>query len=126
MHQPDALQARQILRVQLILGLAITALSLPFGVSAALSALLGAGSCFLANALFAAWVFRGYRAQDPARLVMRFYGAEVAKIALVLGIFAVAFATLDELKVPVLLVAYFAVQVGSAPIAAGLANRTKN
>ncbi len=126
MHQPDALGAKQVLKVQVILGLAVAALALPFGGFTALSALVGAGSCFLANALFAARVFRRYRAQDPARLVLRFYGAEAAKIALLLGIFSVAFATFDELNVPVMLAAYFVTQVGSTVIAAQWGGRTKH
>jgi ATP synthase protein I len=77
----------------------------------ALSALIGGGVCLAANAFVAFWVFRRYRAQDPGLLVMRFYGAEVAKIALILGLFAVAFVTIESLNVPALLSAYLVVQV---------------
>lgn len=125
MQQPDALQVKKILEVQTILSLALAVCALPFGSSVALSVLIGAGSCLLANAMFAAWVFRAYRAQDPARLVMRFYGAEVMKIALILGVFAVAFATLDDLNLPALLGAYFVAQVIPAPIAAHIGARTR-
>jgi ATP synthase protein I len=77
----------------------------------ALSVLIGTGVCLLANSIFALWVFRQYRAQDPGSLVMRFYAAEIIKLSLILGLFAAAFTTIEGLNLPVLLIAYFAVQV---------------
>ncbi|TCT19127.1 ATP synthase protein I [Thiobaca trueperi] len=124
MQQPDTLQARKILKIQAILGLVSVACALPFGDSVALSVLIGAGVCLLANALLAVWVFRDYRAQALERLVLRFYGAETAKIVLILVLFAVAFATLDNLNIPALLGAYFVIQVAPTLIAAQSGNRT--
>ncbi|NCC29733.1 MAG: F0F1 ATP synthase assembly protein I [Gammaproteobacteria bacterium] len=123
MHQPDILQAKRILKLQSLLGLASVVFALPFGVSVTVSVLVGAGSCLVANALFAALVFRGYRAGDPARLVMRIYGAEILKIGLILSLFAIAFLTLD-LNLPALLGAYLAVQVIPTLIAAQTPERT--
>ena len=80
--------------------------------------MIGAGSCLVANALFAVSVFRGYRAQEPERIVLRFYGAELAKIALILALFAVALTMIEGLNVPVLLVSYLVTQVASHLIAA--------
>ena len=94
------------------------ALALPLGSSVAISVLIGAGSCLAANALFAASVFRGYRAQEPERVVLRFYGAELAKIVVILALFAVALKMIDGLSAPVLLGAYAITQVGSSLIAA--------
>lgn len=82
------------------------------------SAGIGAGACLFANWLFAAWVFRRYRAQQPGELVLRMYGGEVIKIVLILALFAVAFATVEDLNLPALLGAYFAVQVLPALFAA--------
>lgn len=124
MQQPDAFQAKRVLQIQTILGLVLAACVLPFGDSVALSALVGAAICLLANTLLAAWVFRAYRAQDPERLLLRFYAAETAKIALVVSLFVVAFVTLDRLNVPALLGAYFVVQVIPTLIAAQLGSRT--
>lgn len=42
---------------------------------------------------------------------MRFYSAEVGKIALLLGLFAAAFAAIDGLVLPWLLGSYFVIQV---------------
>jgi ATP synthase protein I len=81
------------------------------GASVALSVLIGSAACLVATAVFAIRVFRGYRAQSPGVLLMRFYGAEAAKLATVLGLFAIAFATIEGLSIPALLAAYFAVQV---------------
>lgn len=85
--------------------------ALPFGAMALQSAALGAGVCLLANWIFALRVFRSYRAQAPGDLVMRMYSAEIIKILIILGLFSVAFATVEDLNLPALLGTYFAVQV---------------
>jgi ATP synthase protein I len=124
MHQPDALQAKRILILQLVFALTSVAIALLFSVPVAISALVGAGSCVIANALFTVLVFRGYRAQEPARLVMRMYGAELLKLAVLLGLFSLAFVALDDLNLPVLLGAYLAVQVLATLTAAQMRVRT--
>jgi len=111
MHQPDVLQVKGILLGQFILTFVLIAAALPFGVPVVLSVLVGAGVCLVASALFAFWIFRHYRAQDPGSIVMRFYGAEVIKLFLVLGLFTVAFTTSKGLNLPVVLAAYLAVQM---------------
>lgn len=117
------LEVKRILATQLILGLSLAVLTLPLGVPVAISVLIGAATCLLANATLAAWVFRQYRAQRPERLLARFYSAEIAKIALTLGAFAIAFVAFDELNITALLAAYFLVQVMSTLIAAGSQRR---
>jgi ATP synthase protein I len=114
---PDALQANRVLRVQLLVTLVLAALGLFFGMLVAVSLLIGGGVCTLANALFALLVFRRYRAQEPGMLVMRFYGAEIGKIALILVLFAASFVLIDGLNLPALLGAYFVVQVFPAMLA---------
>jgi len=111
MRQPDALQAKRVLVLQLIMTLLAALFGLLFGLSVALSVLVGAGVCLLANASFAFWVFRGYRAQEPGRLLVRFYAAEIGKILMILGLFAVSFVKIEGLHLPALLVAYLIVQV---------------
>jgi ATP synthase protein I len=118
MQQADAAQAKRYLTIQAILGAATVIIALPFGGPVALSALIGAGACLIANALFAASVFRGYRAQEPERLLLRIYAAEVMKVALILGIFALSFASIDGLNLPVLLGSYLVTQVVAAIAAA--------
>jgi ATP synthase protein I len=118
MQQAEARLVRRILRVQAMIGLGAAALALPLGSSVALSVLIGAGSCLVANALFAASVFRGYRAQEPERILLRFYGAELAKIVVILALLAIALAMIDSLVAPVLLGAYLVTQVAASLIAA--------
>lgn len=118
MQQADALLAKRTLQVQAILGSLAVVIALPFGGYLALSVLIGAGACLLANGLFVVLVFRRYRAQEPERLLLSIYGAEVAKLTVLIGLFALAFVMVDGLKVPALLAAYLLTQVGATLIAA--------
>jgi ATP synthase protein I len=107
----EAPLARRVLVFQAILTLVATLVVMPFGFSPALSVFLGGGVCLVANAAVVLWVFRDYRAQDPAALVGRFYSAEILKFALVLGFFAAAFLGIEGLNVPSMIGSYFLVQV---------------
>lgn len=107
----DRIQIRRLLGWQVAFGGAALVLAAPFGIAAFKSAAIGAGICLLANWVFALRVFRRYRAQAPAELALRIYSAEIIKIALILGLFALAFATLANLNLPTLLGTYFAVQI---------------
>jgi len=118
-QQPDALQAKRILFLQLALTLTLATVALPFGIPVALSVLIGASVCVAANSVFAFWVFRHYQAQDPKSILVRFYGAELIKLFLALGLFVIAFMTSEGLNVPAVLIAYFAVQVLPAVLAPG-------
>jgi ATP synthase protein I len=91
-----------------------------FGADAFISALIGAGASLTANMFGALLAFRDYRAQEPERILMRLYGAEVVKIAVVIGVFAAALATVEGLNLPALIGAFFAVQVVSPLVAAQL------
>ncbi len=116
---PDALQAKRVLSIQVVMTLVLSATALFFNGITAASVLIGGGVCTLANGAFAFMIFRRYRAQEPGLLVMRFYGAEIGKIAIVLLLFAAAFALIDGLNLPALLGAYFVVQVFPALLASG-------
>ena len=107
----DQVQLRRLLVWQLVFGAMAVLVTIPFGGIAVVSAAIGAGVCLLANWVFALRVFRRYRAAAPTELALRIYVAEIVKIALILGLFALAFVTLANLNLPALLGAYFAVQV---------------
>jgi ATP synthase protein I len=107
----DRTQLRRLLLWQVAFAAAALMLAAPFGVTAFKSAAIGAGVCLLANWVFALRVFRQYRAQAPTELTLRIYSAEIIKVVLILGLFALAFATLANLNLPALLGTYFAVQV---------------
>jgi ATP synthase protein I len=117
MQRPQPPLVSRVLGFQLGMTLALPLLALPFGMSAAVSVLIGAGVCLLANSAFAYWVSRGYQAREPGVLVARLYGGEIVKLGLILGLFAGAFATVPGLNLPALLAAYFAVQVLPAILA---------
>ena len=97
--------------IQLLLALLITAGVFAFKPAAALSALLGGATVVVANAFFAFWIFGRYRAQDPSRLVMRFYGGELLKLVLIALMFGAAFLWVKPLNPVALFVAFFVVQV---------------
>ncbi len=107
-----------MLNAQLIFGVILALLALPLGASTAISVLIGAGTCLLANAVLARSVFRRYRAQRLEDLMAGFYRAEVVKIALIIGVFGIVFVIFDGLNIVALLAAYFLVQVVPTLIAA--------
>ena len=96
MQQADALLAKRTLQTQVVLGSLAVLIALPFGGSVALSVLIGAGACLLANGLFVVLVFRRYRAQETDRLLLSIYAAEAAKLAVLIGLFALAFAIAES------------------------------
>jgi ATP synthase protein I len=103
--------AGRVLGLQAILTLMATLAAMHFGSMPALSVLIGGGACLVANTVVVLWVFRDYRAQAIEALAMRLYGAEVIKIALLLGLFGAAVATIDGLHLPFLLGSYLLIQV---------------
>jgi ATP synthase protein I len=111
MHQTDARQVKRVLVMHTGMTLVLTSLAFVFGSLIALSVLIGAAVCTLANGVFAFGVFGRYRAAQPGQLVMRFYAAEVLKIVVILALFGAAIALIEGLNLPALLGSYFLVQV---------------
>jgi ATP synthase protein I len=111
MHQTDARQVKRVLVMQTGMTLVLTSLAFVFGSLIALSVLIGAAVCTLANGVFAFGVFGRYRAAQPGQLVMRFYAAEGLKIVVRLALFGAAIALIEGLNLPALLGSYFLVQV---------------
>jgi len=100
-----------LLSRQAIVALVIAGLGLLISKTVAVSAILGGGIATLSNAVFAYWIFKRYRADQLQVLMARFYGAEVAKIGLALGLFSLAFVYVKPLNLPALFGAYLVVQV---------------
>jgi ATP synthase protein I len=107
----DVRRARRILLIQAGATLTVALLALIFGRPAGLSALLGGATATLGNALFAAWVFGRYRAQNPGNLVFRFYGAELFKLLFIAVAFAIVFVWFKPVSLVALFGAYLLVQV---------------
>jgi len=120
MQRSEARRLKQIMVVQAVLASVLGLMALAIGLAAAMSAAIGGGASLTANFLGALWAFRDYTAREPERILMRFYGAEVVKISVMIAILATALATLDGLNVPILLGAFFVVQVVTPLVAAQL------
>jgi ATP synthase protein I len=108
-------QLKRLLQWQVAIAVVAVLIAIPFakvfGVVTLVSVSIGAGVCLLANWAFALRVFTRYRAQQPGELVVGIYAAEIIKIVMILGLFSIAFASIEDLNLPALLGTYFAVQV---------------
>jgi len=111
MRNLDARRAKRILVAQAVATLLVTLIGLFFGLWTGLLAFVGGATATVANALFAFWVFGRYRADEPGRLVSRFYGGELLKLLFIVASFAVAVVWLDPLSPLALFGAFFVVQV---------------
>ncbi|WP_201244286.1 ATP synthase subunit I [Halochromatium salexigens] len=111
------MQLKRLLVWQVIAAATAVAVVFPFGKNAMLAAAMGAAACLLANWYFAYRVFQRYRAREPGQLLARIYGAELAKIAIALAVFGLAFATMEDLNPLALFGAYLAVQIVPAIVA---------
>jgi ATP synthase protein I len=77
----------------------------------AYSGLIGGGIATLGNALFAHRVFVRYQAQEPGRLLARFYGAEIQKLILTGLLFAAAVVWIKPLSLGALFGMFLFVQM---------------
>ena len=111
MHDLDARRAKRILVAQAVATLVITLVGLIFGLRVGLFALVGGATATIANALFAYWVFGRYHAADAGKLVSRFYGGELLKLAFIATAFAAVIILLDPISPLALFGAFFVVQV---------------
>lgn len=121
-RNPELRRAGKILLVQLAMVVFLTLGAFFWSQIAALSALLGALIASIGNGLFALWVFARYRAQDPGKLVMRFYGAELLKIVAILSMFAAVFYWVEGIMPVVFMLAFFVTQVLPPMLAHGLSD----
>ncbi len=112
----QAHSAKQILRV-LTMQLALTALLaialLMIGRTESVSGLAGGLAATIANALFAAVVFRQYKQQEPGMLLGSYYLAEFAKMALTALIFFMAIKYIEFFSIVAMLGVYLVVHIAS-------------
>ena len=111
MQNLDANRAKRILIAQVAATLVVALLGLAFGLRPAMFALLGGATATVANALFAYWVFGGYRADEPGRLLMQIYGGEVLKLTLIAAVFLGAIIWLKPVSPLALFGGFLVVQV---------------
>ena len=74
---------KKILTSQLVIALLLAAGLTVLGPGYGLSGLIGGLIAAVANGVFAFWVFRPYGAQHTGKLISRFYGAEILKMAII-------------------------------------------
>lgn len=104
-------QVKRILVLQLVSAIVLSIVASLWGAWIGRSAGIGAGIAFAANGLFAYRLFRPDRADALHSLRRRVYGAVFLKITLALLLFGIALSTVEPLSVPILILAYAAVQL---------------
>ena len=90
----------------------VAAASMPFGRAAALSALVGGVNSLVPTVYFARKVLRASSEADGGRALGVWLRAEVAKIAIVCGMFAAAFLLLQGLDMKALFAGFIVVHIG--------------
>ena len=98
--------------VQCLLTATAAAASMPFGPAAALSALVGGVNSLVPTAYFAHKVLRGSRGARGGNALGAWLRAEVAKIAIICGMFAAAFVWLQDLDMVALFAGFIVVHIG--------------
>ena len=112
MHLADKHQAYRTILAQLAMTLiAALFLQLVAGKVFAYSGLAGGMIATLANALFAFRIFVRYTAQEPGKLLARFYGAEILKLVLTGLLFAGVILWIKPLSVGALFGVFLLVQM---------------
>ena len=98
--------------VQCLLTATVAAASTPFGRAAALSALIGGINSLVPTAYFAHKVLRRSRGAGGGKALGMWLRAEVAKIAIICGMFAAAFVLLQDLDMVALFAGFIVVHIG--------------
>ncbi|MEN8167711.1 MAG: ATP synthase subunit I [Pseudomonadota bacterium] len=104
-------QIRHVISAQLVATFVIALGLLFYDRQFAWSGLIGGLITVSVNGLAARKVFVSYRAQNPAEVLARMKGAEVQRLLLTGILFAMAFDTLPNVSVSVLLGTYLLIQV---------------
>ena len=102
----------RIFWVQCLLTATAAAISVPFGRDAMLSALVGGINSLVPTAYFAHRVLRRSRRARGGQALGMWLRAEVAKIAIICGMFAAAFVLLPALNIAALFVGFIVTHIG--------------
>ncbi len=111
MHNLDARRAKRLVLAQLATVVVMVLLTSLYDLRIARDAAIGGLAAWLGNALLALRVFGPYRAQNPGRIVARFYGGELLKIVVIVLVFAAAMRGLEDLNPVAVFGAFLIVQV---------------
>ena len=117
MNLASARQAWRLVSFQLVISLVASLVLIVPGWVHAWSGLIGGLIAAAANAFFVLRVFAHYRAQDPGKLLGRFYGAEFQKLLLTGVLFAAAILWVKPLSAGALFGVFLLVQLSPVLIA---------
>lgn len=84
---------------------------IPFGRTVVVSGLLGGAIALGSSLIMFFSVFKPYRAQQPERILAKFYGAEIAKLIFAMVAFALIVINVKPLSFLTLILVYFMLQV---------------
>ncbi len=118
MRDLDRRFVKKILASQLVMALLLAAGFRLLGPVEGISGLIGGLIAAIANGIFAFWVFRPYGAQHTGKLVSRFYGAELLKMAIIAIAFLGTFLWVEPLSPVALFVCFIVVHLVPAAVAA--------
>ena len=118
MRSLDERLVRKILLTQSVMTLMLAAGLMIPGPVYAWSGLIGGATAAVANGVFALWVFRPYGAQHSGKLLSRFYGAELLKMAIIAVAFLGTFLWVEPLSAGALFGCFIAVHLVPAAVAA--------
>lgn len=118
MRDLDRRFVKKILASQLVMALLLAAGLRLLGPVEGLSGLIGGLIAAVANGIFAFWVFRPYGAQHSGKLVSRFYGAELLKMAIIAVAFLGTFLWVKPLSAVALFGCFIIVHLVPAVVAA--------
>ena len=104
-------EARKLLFLQGGLLLLIPLVLLPMGSTVAFSGFIGGALAFFSSLIMFLLVFRQYRAQQPEKILAKFYSAEISKLIFAMAAFAVIVLNVRPLSFASLIMVYFIIQV---------------
>lgn len=103
--------AKNLVFIQLGCLILATLLLLPFDPTVSLSGLLGGCVAFFSTLIVYIKVFGVYRAQNPEKILAKFYGAAFVKLIFAIAAFAVILLNVQPLNIVALFIVYFFIQV---------------
>lgn len=101
----------RIIWIQLVVALTVAGVASTFGAPVMWSALAGGLNSLIPNAYFARKVLGPPVDAPPGIMLSKWFRAEVAKVAMIAGLFVAAFALIENLNVVALFAAFVCVHV---------------
>ena len=104
-------EARKLLFLQAGFLVLIPLALLPLDVTVAFSGFLGGVIAFTSSLVMFLMIFRRYRAQQPEKVLARFYSAEIAKLIFTMAAFAIIVLNVKPLSFAAVIMVYIIIQV---------------